>query len=95
MGVDAHPRHRQHRSGAGIDLRRARFIGEAIGVEAVGARDRVLGVGVRLDETKSGTGLGLAFSRDIAGLYGGTLDLGLTERASGLRATVRLLIPRA
>ncbi len=59
------------------------------------ARDRVLGVGVRLDETKPGTGLGLAVSRDIAGLYGGTLDLGFAERASGLRATVRLPIPHA
>lgn len=58
------------------------------------ARDRVLGVGVRLDETKPGTGLGLAVSRDIAGLYGGTLDLGFNERESGLRAIVRLPVAR-
>jgi signal transduction histidine kinase len=58
------------------------------------ARDRVLGVGVRLDETKPGTGLGLTVSRDIAGLYGGTLDLGVNEHGSGLRVLVRLPLSR-
>ncbi len=59
------------------------------------ARDRVLAVGVRLDQTKPGTGLGLAVARDIAGLYGGTLDLGFTEKDTGLSALVRLPIARS
>jgi signal transduction histidine kinase len=53
-------------------------------------RQRVLDVGVRLDETKPGTGLGLTVSRDIVGLYGGTMDLSPNENATGLKAMIRL-----
>lgn len=52
-------------------------------------RSRVLDVGVRLDETKPGTGLGLTVSRDVAGLYGGALSL-CTAPAGGLLARIRM-----
>ena len=48
--------------------------------------------GERLDESVPGSGFGLAIVRDIAGLYGGSLDLGEAE-LGGLRARLRL--PRA
>jgi signal transduction histidine kinase len=37
--------------------------------------DAVLARGVRLDEAKPGSGLGLAITRDLVGLYGGSLSL--------------------
>src|SRR6185312_12849048 len=48
--------------------------------------------GERLDESVPGSGFGLAIVRDIAGLYGGSLELGESPMG-GLRATLRL--PRA
>jgi len=45
--------------------------------------------GERLDETVPGTGLGLAIVRDIAKLYGGSLELGNSE-LKGLRAVLTL-----
>ncbi len=48
--------------------------------------------GERLDESVPGSGFGLAIVRDIAGLYGGSLELGESP-LGGLRATLRL--PRA
>jgi signal transduction histidine kinase len=45
--------------------------------------------GARLDERVPGTGLGLAIVDDLAGLYGGRLELGRSE-LGGLRAAVRL-----
>jgi signal transduction histidine kinase len=48
--------------------------------------------GERLDETVPGSGFGLAIVRDIARLYGGSLDLGESP-LGGLHA--RLELPRA
>lgn len=45
--------------------------------------------GVRLDEAMPGTGLGLAIVADLAGLHGGSLDLGRAP-SGGLRAILRL-----
>lgn len=45
--------------------------------------------GVRLDELVEGDGLGLAIVGELAGLYGGTLDLGRSPM-EGLRATLSL-----
>jgi signal transduction histidine kinase len=52
----------------------------------VGAR------GERLDESVPGSGFGLAIVRDIAGLYGGGLELDESP-LGGLRA--RLILPQA
>ena len=46
--------------------------------------------GERLDESVPGSGLGLAIVRDIAKLYGGTLDLG---RASQGGLSTKLVLP--
>jgi signal transduction histidine kinase len=52
-------------------------------------RERVLQRGVRADEAQPGSGLGLAIVRDVAEIYGGSLELdGAVE--GGLRATLRL-----
>jgi len=45
--------------------------------------------GTRLDERVPGSGLGLAIVEDVAGLYGGTLELG-SGTLGGLRAVVRI-----
>lgn len=45
--------------------------------------------GVRLDESVAGTGLGLAVTRDLAELYGGTLRLG-EAALGGLKVELRL-----
>lgn len=49
--------------------------------------------GARLDTNKPGTGLGLAIVRDVAGIYGGSVELGESEDLGGL--LVRLRLPRA
>ncbi|PZU11519.1 HAMP domain-containing sensor histidine kinase [Sphingomonas sp.] len=54
------------------------------------ARGRVLDVGVRLDDTQPGAGLGLAITRDLALLYGGGLSLRDREEGSGLLASITL-----
>jgi signal transduction histidine kinase len=46
--------------------------------------------GVRLDESMAGHGLGLAIARDIVEGYGGTLELGRSERLGGFRAYAQL-----
>lgn len=56
-----------------------------------GAQAAALARGARLDETAPGSGLGLAIVADLAGLYGGGLDLRRSE-AGGLAA--RLFLPR-
>lgn len=52
-------------------------------IAAVGQR------GKRLDETRSGTGFGIAIAREILNLNGGTLALSRSE-AGGLRVVVRI-----
>ncbi|MBL8178714.1 MAG: sensor histidine kinase [Bryobacterales bacterium] len=55
-------------------------------------RARVLGRGVRADQSKPGSGLGLAIVRDLAELYGGAIHLS-DSPLGGLK--VRLLTPGA
>jgi signal transduction histidine kinase len=52
-------------------------------------RDQVARRGQRLDETKPGSGLGLSIVVELAGLYGGALNLG-TAPIGGLRAELVL-----
>ena len=52
-------------------------------------RAEVFDVGARLDETKTGSGLGLPISRDLARLYGGELELSHGPNG-GLLACLRL-----
>ncbi len=56
-------------------------------------RTRIFDRGVRLDTGKPGTGLGLAIVRDVAEIYGGTVELGESDDLGGL--LVRLKLPRA
>ncbi len=56
-------------------------------------RIRIFDRGARLDTGKPGTGLGLAIVRDVAEIYGGTVELGESEDLGGL--LVRLRLPRA
>lgn len=56
-------------------------------------RNRIFDRGARLDTGKPGTGLGLAIVRDVAEIYGGTVELGESEDLGGL--LVRLRLPRA
>jgi signal transduction histidine kinase len=60
------------------------------GLEA-SKRDLVLKRGIRSDESAPGHGLGLAIVRDLAELYGGTIELDVAS-LGGLRA--RLSVPR-
>ncbi|PKQ03364.1 MAG: histidine kinase [Alphaproteobacteria bacterium HGW-Alphaproteobacteria-12] len=53
------------------------------------ARDTVLKRGMRLDETKPGSGLGLSIVTEIADLYGGKLKFGASP-LGGLRADLYL-----
>lgn len=46
--------------------------------------------GVRLDSGKPGTGLGLAIVRDVAELYGGSVELSESEDLGGLSVALRL-----
>ena len=52
-------------------------------------RETVLQRGVRADESAAGSGLGLAIVRDLAELYGGSIELGASP-LGGLRATLKL-----
>jgi signal transduction histidine kinase len=52
-------------------------------------RDQVARRGLRLDETKPGSGLGLSIVLELAALYGGSLQLG-TAPIGGLRAELVL-----
>jgi signal transduction histidine kinase len=53
-------------------------------------RAKLFNRGVRLDSSKPGTGLGLAIVRDVAEIYGGTIDLEQSEDMGGLLARLRL-----
>ncbi len=56
------------------------------------ARERIFDRGARLDTGKPGTGLGLAIVRDVAEIYGGTVELDESEDLGGL--LVKLRLPR-
>ncbi|WP_374211789.1 sensor histidine kinase [Erythrobacter fulvus] len=56
-------------------------------------RTRIFDRGARLDTGKPGTGLGLAIVRDVAEIYGGSVELGTSEDLGGLLVELRL--PRA
>jgi len=56
-------------------------------------RIRIFDRGARLDTGKPGTGLGLAIVRDVAEIYGGSVELDESEDMGGL--LVRLHLPRA
>jgi signal transduction histidine kinase len=53
-------------------------------------RERIFDRGVRLDSGKPGTGLGLAIVRDVAEIYGGTVELGESDDLGGLLVRLRL-----
>jgi len=55
-------------------------------------RERIFDRGARLDTGKPGTGLGLAIVRDVAEIYGGTVELDESEDLGGL--LVKLRLPR-
>jgi signal transduction histidine kinase len=54
---------------------------------------RIFDRGARLDTGKPGTGLGLAIVRDVAEIYGGTVELDESDDLGGL--LVKLKLPRA
>jgi signal transduction histidine kinase len=56
-------------------------------------RTRIFDRGARLDTGKPGTGLGLAIVRDVAEIYGGSVELAESEDLGGL--LVKLRLPRA
>ena len=58
-----------------------------------GDRERIFDRGARLDTGKPGTGLGLAIVRDVAEIYGGSVELAESEDMGGL--LVRLRLPAA
>ena len=77
-----------------VDARRAGDALEVIvdddgsGLDA-GLRETVLQRGVRADEAAPGSGLGLAIVRDLAEVYGGSIELDASP-LGGLRAVLRL-----
>ncbi len=56
-------------------------------------RTRIFDRGARLDTGKPGTGLGLAIVRDVAEIYGGSVELDTSEDLGGL--LVKLTLPRS
>jgi signal transduction histidine kinase len=54
-------------------------------------RETIFDRGARLDSSKPGTGLGLAIVRDVAEIYGGSVQLEQSEDLGGL--LVRLTLP--
>ena len=64
---------------------------DGLGIPA-SERDRIFDRGARLDTGKPGTGLGLAIVRDVAEIYGGSVELEESEDLGGL--LVRLRLPK-
>ena len=64
---------------------------DGVGIPAE-ERERIFARGARLDTGKPGTGLGLAIVRDVAEIYGGTVQLAESEDLGGL--LVKLRLPR-
>jgi len=58
-------------------------------------RETALTAGTRLDTAVPGTGLGLSISSDLARAYGGSLDLGASERLGGLAVSIKLPLAAA
>jgi signal transduction histidine kinase len=58
----------------------------------VAERASIFDRGARLDTGKPGTGLGLAIARDVAQIYGGSIQLEESEDLGGLLARLRLPI---
>lgn len=56
-------------------------------------RVRIFDRGARLDTGKPGTGLGLAIVRDVAEIYGGSVELRESEDLGGLMSVLRLPRP--
>ncbi|KHS49022.1 HAMP domain-containing histidine kinase [Novosphingobium sp. ES2-1] len=54
------------------------------------SRERIFDRGARLDTGKPGTGLGLAIVRDVAEIYGGSVELRESEDLGGLLSVLRL-----
>jgi signal transduction histidine kinase len=65
---------------------------DGVGIPA-DQRGELFSRGARLDTNKPGTGLGLAIVRDVAQIYGGSVELDESEDLGGL--LVRLRLPRA
>jgi signal transduction histidine kinase len=55
-----------------------------------GERVSIFDRGARLDTGKPGTGLGLAIVRDVARIYGGSINLEESEDLGGLLARLKL-----
>ena len=55
-------------------------------------RSSIFDRGARLDTGKPGTGLGLAIVRDVAEIYGGSIQLEESEDLGGLLARLKLPI---
>ena len=53
-------------------------------------RAELFGRGARLDTGQPGTGLGLAIVRDVAEIYGGSVEMGDSEDLGGLMVTLRV-----
>jgi signal transduction histidine kinase len=53
-------------------------------------RESIFSRGARLDTGKPGTGLGLAIVRDVAEIYGGSIELDESEDLGGLMARLKL-----
>jgi len=53
-------------------------------------REELFARGARLDTGQPGTGLGLSIVRDVAEIYGGSVEMGESEDLGGLLVTLRL-----
>lgn len=76
------------------DTAKGRFVAIQVEDDGTGIPERmrteIFERGKRLDTGKPGTGLGLGIVRDVAEIYGGSVDLDSSEDLGGLLATLRL-----